>query len=149
MCHKYAEAPRHHCRGHAEAHPFAHSEHFHYPGFEHSGPFGVRRPLRFLAWKLQLEEPQIAQLAVVLNDLKTERGQAEVDDRRALAVLAETVESDSFDQAKAREAAALRVQSAEKLQAKVIESLGKIHALLMPEQRARLAYMLRTGTMVM
>ena len=35
--------------------------------------FGVRRPLRFLAYKLQLNEAQVEELARVLNDLKTER----------------------------------------------------------------------------
>ena len=29
-------------------------EHHHYPGADPSSPFGVRRPLRFLAWKLGL-----------------------------------------------------------------------------------------------
>src|SRR5579883_2516614 len=43
------------------------------------GGFGVRRPLRFLAHKLGLDEPQIAEFARILNELKTERAQAEVD----------------------------------------------------------------------
>src|SRR5262245_53755685 len=47
-----------------------------------AGSFGVRRPLRFLAYKLHLSEPQVAELAAILNDLKTERAQAAVDDRR-------------------------------------------------------------------
>src|SRR5918992_5355369 len=38
--------------------------------------FGVRRPLRFLAWKLGLDEKQSAELAKVLADMKTERAQA-------------------------------------------------------------------------
>ena len=46
------------------------------------GPFGVRRPLRFLAYKLDLDEAQTAELAAILDDLKTERAQAAVDQRR-------------------------------------------------------------------
>src|SRR3954465_2099727 len=43
------------------------------------GGFGVRRPLRFLAYKLELDERQVAELARILSELKTERAQAEVD----------------------------------------------------------------------
>jgi len=35
------------------------------------GGLGVRRPLRFLAHKLELRETQVASLAKILNDLKT------------------------------------------------------------------------------
>ena len=41
-----------------------------------SGTFGVRRPLRFLAYKLQLDPRQVGELAAILNELKTERVQA-------------------------------------------------------------------------
>src|SRR3954468_5376386 len=37
-----------------------------------AGAFGVRRPLRYLAYKLELDEPQVAALARILNELKTE-----------------------------------------------------------------------------
>src|SRR2546428_3174672 len=52
------------------------------------GAFGVRRPLRFLAFKLDLDERQVAELAKILSELKTERAQAEVDSRRTLAGVA-------------------------------------------------------------
>ena len=54
-------------------------------GFGPGGGFGVRRPLRFLAHKLELDEQQIVLLARILDELKTERAQAAVDDRRTLA----------------------------------------------------------------
>ncbi len=53
------------------------------------GGFGIRRPLRFLAYKLGLDEGQVAALARVLDELKTERAQAEVDRRRTVAAFAE------------------------------------------------------------
>src|SRR5438067_1226112 len=52
--------------------------------FGHGGAFGVRRPLRFLAYKLQLDEAQVAELARILSELKTERAQAAVDHRRTV-----------------------------------------------------------------
>ncbi len=137
------------CEATAESRSFAHHEHHHYPGHSFSGGLGVRRPLRFLAWKLGLGESQVADLAEVLNDLKTERAQAEVDDRRALALLADAAQSEPFDSAKAAEAARLRIESAQRVEQKVVESLSRIHALLEPEQRARLAYLLRTGALLM
>jgi len=111
------------------------------------GAFGVRRPLRYLAYKLQLEDSQIGELAKILDEIKTERAQAAVDDRRVLSALAEVMVGESFDEAKAAAAAALRVQSAERLRAAVVTALGRLHKLLEPEQRARLAYLIRTGTL--
>lgn len=111
------------------------------------GGFGVRRPLRFLAWKLELEEEQVAQLAVVLDELKTERAQAAVDDRRAVASLADAVAADSLDAAKVGAATGDRAKSAERLQAAVAKAIGRIHGLLTPEQRSRFAYLLRTGAL--
>src|SRR5437870_3333129 len=49
------------------------------------GAFGVRRPLRFLAYKLELDEKQVGELAKILSDLKTERAQADVDGRRTIS----------------------------------------------------------------
>lgn len=122
-------------------------EHRHY-GEEGSG-FGVRRPLRFLAYRLELDEPQVTELAAIIGDLKTERAQAAVDDRRALTALAEAVAGETFDQAKADEAAALRGRSEERVQQAVVRALQRMHALLTPEQRTRLGYLLRTGTLQM
>jgi Spy/CpxP family protein refolding chaperone len=129
-----------------------HWERHFYPGDPfgtESGVFGVRRPLRFLAWRLQLDERQLAEIAAALNELKTERAQAAVDDRRTLTAFADAVAGESFDEARAGEAAGERVKSAERLQGTVAKSLGRIHALLNPEQRSRLAYLIRTGALAL
>jgi Spy/CpxP family protein refolding chaperone len=110
------------------------------------GSFGVRRPLRFLAYKLQLNDQQVGELARILGELKTERAQADVDGRRTVAGFADAVTGAAFDDAKAQDAAALRVKSAERLRDAVVGALKKIHAVLDEEQRARLAYLIRTGT---
>ena len=147
MCHASREHAGCGCAPHAR---HEHTPHHHYwPGDDFAGGFGVRRPLRFLAWKLELTEPQLARFAAVINELKTERAQAAVDDRRALTLLADAATGDEFDSAKAGEAAKLRVESAQRLQQRVADSLAQMHAVLDAEQRARLAYLLRTGTLAM
>jgi len=112
-----------------------------------SGSFGVRRPLRFLAYKLNLSEEQVSQLAKILDELKTERAQAAVDDRRTVAAFADAIGLDAFDEARAREGGDLRVKSAERLRDAVIKALGRIHAVLDSGQRAQLAYLIRTGVL--
>jgi Spy/CpxP family protein refolding chaperone len=118
-------------------------------GGDDFGGFGVRRPLRFLAYKLELDERQVTELASILNELKTERAQSSVDHRRTTSALADAIASESFDEAKAKKAIEERVKSSERVQEAVGRALVQIHALLRPEQRVKLAYMLRTGTLSM
>lgn len=117
------------------------------PEFHGGGPFGVRRPLRFLAFRLGLDEAQVAELAKILDELKTERAQAAVDDRRALTAFAEAVQGESYDTEKAKSAAETRVKSAERLQQAVDRAMGRLHGALNAEQRARLAHLIRTGSL--
>jgi Spy/CpxP family protein refolding chaperone len=116
-------------------------------GYGGGGSFGVRRPLRFLAYKLDLDERQIDALARILDELKTERAQAEVDRRRTVAAFADALSGDTFDNAKAGEGGNLRVQSETRLREAVLKALQQIHSLLHPEQRVRLAYLIRTGAL--
>ncbi len=120
------------------------------PGDEGSegGHFGVRRPLRFLAYKLGLDDKQVADLAKILDELKTERAQAAVDDRRTLADFADALGGEIFDAARAAAGGDRRVESARRLRDAVVRSLQQIHAILNPEQRSRLAYLIRTGVLV-
>jgi Spy/CpxP family protein refolding chaperone len=111
------------------------------------GGFGVRRPLRFLVHKLGLDERQVAELARIMDELKTERAQAEVDRRRTVAAFADALAGDAFDAARAREGGDQRVKSAERLRDALLKALPQIHALLNPEQRVRLAYLIRTGAL--
>jgi Spy/CpxP family protein refolding chaperone len=111
--------------------------------------FGVRRPLRFLAAKLDLDEAQVRRLAEILDELKTERAQAAVDDRRTLTAFAEALSGEAFDSAKGASAAALRRDSTERVAQAVVRALERIHALLRPEQRERFAYLIRTGVVAL
>src|SRR3974377_2300446 len=113
------------------------------PSFS-GGTFGVRRPLRFLAYKLDLDERQTEELAAILDALKTERAQAAVDHRRMTAAMADLFGSGAVD---APEAAEARVAAAERLAGVQAKALEKVHALLDEEQRKTFAYLLRTGVL--
>ena len=95
--------------------------------------------------QLDLDDEQVDTLAAVLNVLKTERAQARLDERRSIAGIADAVEGEGFDADAAGEALQLRVAAAERLKEQVLETLRKTHEMLDPEQRKRLAYLLRSG----
>jgi Spy/CpxP family protein refolding chaperone len=112
-------------------------------------PFGVRRPLRFLAAKLELDEVQVRRLAEILDALKTERAQAAVDDRRTLTAFAEALGGEAFDASRAAAGASLRTESTERVAQAVVGALEAIHALLQPDQRERFAYLIRAGVVAL
>ena len=118
-------------------------------GFNGGEQFGVRRPLRFLAHKLELDEQQIAQLARILDELKIERAQIDVDDRRTLSEFADALGGETFDTAKATTGGQRRVESAQRLRETLIRSLQQIHAMLRPDQRSNLSYLIRTGVLAL
>jgi hypothetical protein len=99
---------------------------------------GVRRPLRVLAWKLELSDEQTAQLARVLERLKLERAQASLDQRRAAADLADVLEASEFARARVDAAAELRTSATRRIEAAVGKLLG-------PVQRALVAELIRSG----
>ena len=145
------EHPRHHFFGgfgHGGGHGPGHGHGP--PGFgDGGGGFGVRRPLRTLAHKLELSEAQVADLARILDELKTERAQAEVDHRRTVTAFADAIEGTTFGDARSREGGDLRVKSAERLRDAVTLALSRIHAMLDDDQRKRFAYLIRTGIVTM
>jgi Spy/CpxP family protein refolding chaperone len=100
-----------------------------------------------LAHKLDLDDKQVESLANILNELKTERAQAAVDNRRTVAGFADVIAGEAFDETKAGAVAAERVKSAERLREALVKALGAIHALLKAEQRAKFAYLIRTGAL--
>jgi Spy/CpxP family protein refolding chaperone len=121
----------------------------HGPPDEGFAGFGVRRPLRFLAHKLELDEKQVVEMARILDELKTERAQAAVDDRRTLADFADAFTGETFDASKSAAGSQRRIEANQRLQAAITRSLAQIHACLTPEQRGRLAYLIRSGVLQM
>ena len=119
--------------------------HFSVGGSDDEGAgLGVRRPLRFLAWKLELTPEQLANAARSLERLKIERAQAAVDQRRSAADLADAVESEAFSNAQADAATETRVSAALAVQRAVAKALGELHGILEPDQRRKLAMLIRT-----
>lgn len=106
---------------------------------------GVKRPLRFLAERLELSDDQVKIAARVLDELKIERAQAEVDTQRSLGMIADALEAAVFD---GRAALELRVQCAERLRVALTTALSELHAVLTVDQRVRFAHLVRTGAIV-
>ncbi len=139
--------PGNHCGPRArsrsdERHP--HQSHSRGGGRWGRGPFGVRRPLRFMARQLDLEDDQVEDLAAILDDLKTQRAQARVNRRKAVSVFADAFLADEFDNERVREACAARVESEREVEEAVADALARTFKLLDKEQRKRLAYLLRS-----
>jgi hypothetical protein len=110
-----------------------------------AGGLGVRRPLRFLAWRLQLSSDQVGAAARILERLKIERAQAAVDLRRSAADLAEALEASAFDRARADAARERRLDTARRVQEALARALEELHGILDERQRAELATLIRSG----
>lgn len=111
-----------------------------------SGPmFGIRRPLRHLAWKLDLDESQVRELADILARLKTARSQARVDREASTTDVAQAFGTEGFDEERAGEALERRKASASAQEDSVLEALRRVHEILDEDQRAEFAYLLRSG----
>src|SRR5277367_1830156 len=117
-CGSWAHARR---PGFFSRHRFHRGDHREEGNFMGPEGFGVRRPLRFLAHRLELSEPQIVELGRILDALKIERAQVEVDNRRALSGFADALAGETFDAAKATEAGERRVSSAQRLRETLIK----------------------------
>ncbi len=107
--------------------------------------FGVRRPLRFLAHRLDLDENQVRRMAAVLNQLKTEREQASLDEKRTVANLANLLieGTPTLDECKAE--LAPRVTTAEHMRDETAKATVAICSLLDEDQRAEFVDLLLTG----
>lgn len=141
-----------HGRGRGRGRGCGPRHHGHGPGmhgfFGGGGPgagFGVRRPLRFLGHRLGLSDEQIGAFARILDDLKTERAQAAVDDRRSSASLADLLVGESFDDEAAAAIIETRVASAKRLAESVVKALREVHGVLAEGQRSKLATLIRGG----
>jgi len=109
--------------------------------------FGARRPVRFLAMRLDLDDAQVAKLAKILERLRVEREQAAVDSRRAAGALADAFESASLEANRIEEATRQRVEATRRVQDAVARALTELHELLDGEQREELASLIRSGAL--
>ena len=88
----------------------------------------------------------MTEIARILNELKTERAQAEVDRRRTLSALADALAGDAFDAAKAAEAGGLRSRAPNGCATRW-SGVAANPRRAEPGARGRLAYLIRTGTL--
>lgn len=124
---------------------YASRGHHHWKSGRHAGSFGVRRPLRYLSYQLDLDESQRRRVAVVLDAVKTEREQAALDEKKMAADLAELVAKPQLTDEALNGVLAARVRSTERVQARVAAAIREIVDVLDPDQREEFAYLVRTG----
>ena len=111
-----------------------------------SGPmFGVRRPLRKLTWRLDLDDQQAQRLADVLNRLKTAYGQADLDRQRANADVAALFDEDQFSASAASAAMEHRLRATADLSEELKRAFARIFEVLDANQRREFARMIRAG----
>ncbi|MEQ1504139.1 MAG: Spy/CpxP family protein refolding chaperone [Myxococcota bacterium] len=126
--------------------PHGHGRAFHRGPMGPHGPGGgVRRPLRFLIDRLDLDDAQAAALSKVFDTLRLEREQAALDGRRTQSRLADALEADAFDRGAVEAAAEARVTAATRERDAVVAAVQQVHGLLNPEQRRKLAMVIRNG----
>ena len=127
---------------------YAHREHRGRRGHR-SGSFGVRRPLRYLSYQLDLDESQRRQVAAALDSVKIEREQMALDEKKMVSELADLVHAggteDNLSTEALKEALSARVRSSEQLQKRIAKALKQIVEVLDPDQRQEFAYLIRTG----
>ncbi len=114
-----------------------------------SGSFGVRRPLRYLAYHLDLDDGQVRRIAAIMDRLKLEREQAGLDEARTVTKVASLVTNPDVSVDMLKDALAPRVASAEQLQLATARALQDIIVELDAEQREDFAYLLNAKGFVL
>ena len=109
----------------------------------------MRRPIRYLAYQLDLDDAQTRKIAAVLDRLKVEREQAKLDEARTVIEVASLVTQPELSVERLKEALAPRVTSAEHLQIAVAKAMHDIVCELDPEQREDFAYLLNSKAFVL
>ncbi|HIG39684.1 MAG: hypothetical protein ABGY96_05940 [bacterium] len=107
--------------------------------------FGVRRPLRHLTHRLDLDDSQVRRLASVLNQLKTEREQASLDEKRSTAAIAELLSGGTPTLEECRATLASRLETAKNLNEETAKAIVAISDLLDDDQRIEFTNLLLTG----
>lgn len=130
---------------------YAHREHRGRRGHR-SGNFGVRRPLRYLSYQLDLDESQRRAVAAALDSVKIEREQMALDEKKMVSALADLVHAggseevaDKLSTDALKETLSARVRGSEQLQKRIAKALKQIVEVLDPDQRQEFAYLIRTG----
>lgn len=110
-----------------------------------SGGFGVRRPLRYLSYHLDLDDVQRRKVAASFETIKLAREQARIDRKKADVKLADELERVDVSVSDIASVLATRSQASADGQAALAKALHEIVAALDDEQREEFAHLLRSG----
>ena len=106
-------------------------------------------PLRHLTYRLDLNESPKRRMATALNQLKTEREQVELIEKRTVAALASLLEAGTPTLAEAKEVLNDRVDSAEHLRDETAKAVVANSDFLDDDQRDKSIEMLLTGAIAL
>jgi Spy/CpxP family protein refolding chaperone len=93
----------------------------------------------FLSHRLGLDPVQEAEVEAILIDVRESFGELRDGGRAWIDEALETVAADDFDRARVENAAAQQGQAVDRLRGKLVDAAQKLHEILTPEQRRRLA----------
>ena len=125
------------------------NHHHHHESRWHSSrgsDFGVRRPLRYLSHRLDLDDSQVRRMASVLNQLKTAREQAALDEKRSIAALAELLADGTPTLEQCRQTLGSRLGTTKQLNEETAKGIVAISDLLDDDQREEFTNLLLTGS---
>ena len=143
-CHKWS---RRYAYAHGYARGKSHSDdQSYYETRRHrGGGFGVRRPIRYLSYHLDLDESQQRTIAACFERLKLEREQAKLDRKKSDSALADAFEQSGVSVDDLRQVLSPRAQIDANMQTTIAKELYEISAVLEDAQREEFAHLLRTG----
>jgi hypothetical protein len=107
--------------------------------------FGVRRPLRYLSYHLDLDDNQTRRMAQLLNQLKTEREQAQLDEKRSVSALADAMSEGTPTLDEVKTILSSRIRSTEKLNDETAKAVVAISDFLDEDQKEEFINLLLTG----
>ncbi len=107
--------------------------------------FGVRRPLRYLGYQLDLSENQMRRMSSVLNAIKNEREQSTLDEKRTVTAIADLMAEGTPTLEEFSEALQPRTKNAEQLQTEIARGLVQISDILDEDQREQFIGLLLSG----
>lgn len=108
--------------------------------------FGVRRPLRYLAHRLDLDDSQTRRMASVLNQLKTEREQAQLDEKRSVSALADLMAEGTPTIDEVKQVLESRLSSTEQLNHETAKAVVAISDFLDQDQKEEFINLMLTGS---
>ena len=146
----------HHCMGWTRRHAYAHgnsqskTQSSFYESRQHGrSSLGVRRPLRYLAYHLDLSEDQMRRVAILLDRLKTEREQARLDESKTVTSIAELIEKSDLSMDDLAKALDPRIAATQRLTMLTARTVFEIRDLLDEKQRQDFAYLISNRTIVL